>query len=364
MSRQGEDTEEENNYSNEEVDDNNISNENLFVNDEGMNLQKQNSLQQISLAKQAINITSNSLYENLNEFKLAQWGLQQINAIQNQYGISGGKAIQILSEINWQPEKLQDYVDKNFDKLFDSQEIQQQDKNKQIVANQDICPICLSISLIQSNEAITLSCNHKFCKSCFQNYVKSQIDKYGQQIIYKNCPRDGCKVYLDSKMLESVFKDINDKYKTNYTFTKFLLQEIEQNCNQIIKCLLLNCNLYLMVKQKKINLKTSQYNVKCANNHNFCSFCKFDAHKPLKCQFLAKWKSLLQGENQDYLNSICLNEWVNHKDFYSCNKYKAVSYTHLTLPTICSVQISVVAVSLKKKKRQREQTPTYKQVQK
>eukprot|EP00825_Cyclidium_porcatum_P016216 TRINITY_DN19322_c0_g1_i1.p2 TRINITY_DN19322_c0_g1~~TRINITY_DN19322_c0_g1_i1.p2 ORF type:complete len:145 (-),score=45.17 TRINITY_DN19322_c0_g1_i1:67-501(-) len=28
---------------------------------------------------------------------------------------------------------------------------------------------------------------------------------------------------------------------------------------------------------------------------------------------------------------------------------KAVSYTHLTLPTICSVQISVVAVSLKKK---------------
>eukprot|EP00825_Cyclidium_porcatum_P023675 TRINITY_DN2614_c0_g1_i4.p2 TRINITY_DN2614_c0_g1~~TRINITY_DN2614_c0_g1_i4.p2 ORF type:complete len:131 (+),score=25.33 TRINITY_DN2614_c0_g1_i4:2-394(+) len=28
----------------------------------------------------------------------------------------------------------------------------------------------------------------------------------------------------------------------------------------------------------------------------------------------------------------------------------AVSYTHLTLPTICSVQISVVAVSLKKKK--------------
>eukprot|EP00825_Cyclidium_porcatum_P004518 TRINITY_DN12130_c0_g1_i1.p1 TRINITY_DN12130_c0_g1~~TRINITY_DN12130_c0_g1_i1.p1 ORF type:complete len:100 (+),score=13.67 TRINITY_DN12130_c0_g1_i1:107-406(+) len=32
--------------------------------------------------------------------------------------------------------------------------------------------------------------------------------------------------------------------------------------------------------------------------------------------------------------------------------YGAVSYTHLTLPTICSVQISVVAVSVKKKKRE------------
>eukprot|EP00825_Cyclidium_porcatum_P005559 TRINITY_DN12713_c0_g1_i2.p1 TRINITY_DN12713_c0_g1~~TRINITY_DN12713_c0_g1_i2.p1 ORF type:complete len:133 (-),score=28.99 TRINITY_DN12713_c0_g1_i2:31-429(-) len=30
----------------------------------------------------------------------------------------------------------------------------------------------------------------------------------------------------------------------------------------------------------------------------------------------------------------------------------SVSYTHLTLPTICSVQISVVAVSLKKKKKE------------
>eukprot|EP00825_Cyclidium_porcatum_P022478 TRINITY_DN2474_c0_g1_i1.p3 TRINITY_DN2474_c0_g1~~TRINITY_DN2474_c0_g1_i1.p3 ORF type:complete len:114 (-),score=17.21 TRINITY_DN2474_c0_g1_i1:58-399(-) len=31
-----------------------------------------------------------------------------------------------------------------------------------------------------------------------------------------------------------------------------------------------------------------------------------------------------------------------------------VSYTHLTLPTICSVQISVVAVSLKKKKKKKD----------
>eukprot|EP00825_Cyclidium_porcatum_P052462 TRINITY_DN9951_c0_g1_i3.p1 TRINITY_DN9951_c0_g1~~TRINITY_DN9951_c0_g1_i3.p1 ORF type:complete len:253 (-),score=47.22 TRINITY_DN9951_c0_g1_i3:14-772(-) len=36
---------------------------------------------------------------------------------------------------------------------------------------------------------------------------------------------------------------------------------------------------------------------------------------------------------------------------------EAVSYTHLTLPTICSVQISVVAVSLKKKNRKEKDEP-------
>eukprot|EP00825_Cyclidium_porcatum_P007935 TRINITY_DN13983_c0_g1_i1.p2 TRINITY_DN13983_c0_g1~~TRINITY_DN13983_c0_g1_i1.p2 ORF type:complete len:237 (-),score=4.77 TRINITY_DN13983_c0_g1_i1:65-775(-) len=40
-----------------------------------------------------------------------------------------------------------------------------------------------------------------------------------------------------------------------------------------------------------------------------------------------------------------------------------VSYTHLTLPTICSVQISVVAVSLKKKKKKLMKTNTQKTTQ-
>eukprot|EP00831_Metopus_contortus_P030034 TRINITY_DN24686_c0_g1_i1.p2 TRINITY_DN24686_c0_g1~~TRINITY_DN24686_c0_g1_i1.p2 ORF type:complete len:129 (+),score=49.31 TRINITY_DN24686_c0_g1_i1:173-559(+) len=39
--------------------------------------------------------------------------------------------------------------------------------------------------------------------------------------------------------------------------------------------------------------------------------------------------------------------------------YNPVSYTHLTLPTILLVQISVVAVSLKKKKPQNQQLATY-----
>eukprot|EP00825_Cyclidium_porcatum_P047965 TRINITY_DN7908_c0_g1_i2.p2 TRINITY_DN7908_c0_g1~~TRINITY_DN7908_c0_g1_i2.p2 ORF type:complete len:135 (-),score=18.57 TRINITY_DN7908_c0_g1_i2:33-437(-) len=46
-----------------------------------------------------------------------------------------------------------------------------------------------------------------------------------------------------------------------------------------------------------------------------------------------------------------------HAEVYAPPMYSAlipVSYTHLTLPTICSVQISVVAVSLKKKKNRKK----------
>eukprot|EP00825_Cyclidium_porcatum_P036650 TRINITY_DN3918_c0_g3_i4.p1 TRINITY_DN3918_c0_g3~~TRINITY_DN3918_c0_g3_i4.p1 ORF type:complete len:441 (-),score=97.88 TRINITY_DN3918_c0_g3_i4:265-1587(-) len=48
---------------------------------------------------------------------------------------------------------------------------------------------------------------------------------------------------------------------------------------------------------------------------------------------------------------------------YLCRSYIPVSYTHLTLPTICSVQISVVAVSLKKKKKKRKKKKKKKRYQ-
>eukprot|EP00825_Cyclidium_porcatum_P005834 TRINITY_DN12866_c0_g1_i2.p2 TRINITY_DN12866_c0_g1~~TRINITY_DN12866_c0_g1_i2.p2 ORF type:complete len:130 (-),score=12.30 TRINITY_DN12866_c0_g1_i2:50-439(-) len=57
--------------------------------------------------------------------------------------------------------------------------------------------------------------------------------------------------------------------------------------------------------------------------------------------------------------------YLNVNSFSSPMYSASVSYTHLTLPTICSVQISVVAVSLKKKKQnkqiiERQKKPTEK----
>eukprot|EP00825_Cyclidium_porcatum_P025033 TRINITY_DN2732_c0_g1_i5.p1 TRINITY_DN2732_c0_g1~~TRINITY_DN2732_c0_g1_i5.p1 ORF type:complete len:130 (+),score=43.79 TRINITY_DN2732_c0_g1_i5:71-460(+) len=49
----------------------------------------------------------------------------------------------------------------------------------------------------------------------------------------------------------------------------------------------------------------------------------------------------------------CVQETEPCMSKYKQYTVKPVSYTHLTLPTICSVQISVVAVSLKKKKKKK-----------
>eukprot|EP00831_Metopus_contortus_P042479 TRINITY_DN3368_c0_g1_i1.p1 TRINITY_DN3368_c0_g1~~TRINITY_DN3368_c0_g1_i1.p1 ORF type:complete len:108 (+),score=14.86 TRINITY_DN3368_c0_g1_i1:99-422(+) len=53
-----------------------------------------------------------------------------------------------------------------------------------------------------------------------------------------------------------------------------------------------------------------------------------------------------------YSELNCVTAAANQLQAFTSNSHLPVSYTHLTLPTILLVQISVVAVSLKKKKKQ------------
>eukprot|EP00825_Cyclidium_porcatum_P045355 TRINITY_DN6880_c0_g1_i4.p1 TRINITY_DN6880_c0_g1~~TRINITY_DN6880_c0_g1_i4.p1 ORF type:complete len:424 (+),score=81.92 TRINITY_DN6880_c0_g1_i4:191-1462(+) len=66
---------------------------------------------------------------------------------------------------------------------------------------------------------------------------------------------------------------------------------------------------------------------------------------------IPKEKQLIQEQVQ---NSIQTRKQSLKMEGQQQIKEQAVSYTHLTLPTICSVQISVVAVSLKKKKKYKQ----------
>eukprot|EP00825_Cyclidium_porcatum_P022890 TRINITY_DN2515_c0_g1_i7.p1 TRINITY_DN2515_c0_g1~~TRINITY_DN2515_c0_g1_i7.p1 ORF type:complete len:107 (-),score=13.40 TRINITY_DN2515_c0_g1_i7:49-369(-) len=55
------------------------------------------------------------------------------------------------------------------------------------------------------------------------------------------------------------------------------------------------------------------------------------------------------AQTNSFTNFCITSSTINQRWMPSVDIIMSVSYTHLTLPTICSVQISVVAVSLKKK---------------
>eukprot|EP00831_Metopus_contortus_P031863 TRINITY_DN25883_c0_g1_i1.p1 TRINITY_DN25883_c0_g1~~TRINITY_DN25883_c0_g1_i1.p1 ORF type:complete len:109 (+),score=35.43 TRINITY_DN25883_c0_g1_i1:96-422(+) len=78
-------------------------------------------------------------------------------------------------------------------------------------------------------------------------------------------------------------------------------------------------------------------------------------------KFLSGEEVIIWQEYEDNIlknpeHTSMYNELVKTKGKDNVERRKAVSYTHLTLPTILLVQISVVAVSLKKKQQKKKQT--------
>eukprot|EP00825_Cyclidium_porcatum_P031693 TRINITY_DN33613_c0_g1_i1.p1 TRINITY_DN33613_c0_g1~~TRINITY_DN33613_c0_g1_i1.p1 ORF type:complete len:136 (-),score=14.47 TRINITY_DN33613_c0_g1_i1:49-456(-) len=114
----------------------------------------------------------------------------------------------------------------------------------------------------------------------------------------------------------------------------------------------------LSISQKKLQFKqfirqASDFNLSSLQPFNQCFHNKKDSLEE-HCS-IVHISICLQVKLIVYFNKELTQQRTYLFLFVLFPMYSAlipVSYTHLTLPTICSVQISVVAVSLKKKKEE------------
>eukprot|EP00825_Cyclidium_porcatum_P008911 TRINITY_DN14476_c0_g1_i1.p1 TRINITY_DN14476_c0_g1~~TRINITY_DN14476_c0_g1_i1.p1 ORF type:complete len:282 (-),score=63.22 TRINITY_DN14476_c0_g1_i1:52-897(-) len=97
--------------------------------------------------------------------------------------------------------------------------------------------------------------------------------------------------------------------------------------------------------------KTQQFLKNTIHSRSTVDQLKFRIKRIQQKQGIQKKSSLPQSSKSEINQSTSSNKKVLVSySARSQHNLDPVSYTHLTLPTICSVQISVVAVSLKKKK--------------
>eukprot|EP00825_Cyclidium_porcatum_P043264 TRINITY_DN6096_c0_g1_i4.p1 TRINITY_DN6096_c0_g1~~TRINITY_DN6096_c0_g1_i4.p1 ORF type:complete len:221 (-),score=57.50 TRINITY_DN6096_c0_g1_i4:42-704(-) len=140
-----------------------------------------------------------------------------------------------------------------------------------------------------------------------------QLIKKEKQLEYK-LEKARCRHNEALAQINLMKEDVNIARRERVIFSnvfKKLETDIKQSDEEFKK--------YLIIKMQKDEEKKTQ--------EEELTQLKKKAHKD-GMQFQSQYQSLLEQTQE------------------------AVSYTHLTLPTICSVQISVVAVSLKKKKQQ------------
>jgi len=190
------------------------------------------------------------------------------------------------------------------------------DENIILIEQKFNCCICYD----SYYNGYSLSCNHIFCKNCYQEYLNDKImDIYSCLKI--TCPYYKCTHHINKHILSQIMEP---KYFAIYD--KHVAQNYIIKHNKSMKyCPQINCNIISMG-----NFYTKS--ITCICSYEYCFQCHNVNHLPSSCQDYQNWQNNveLSIDNNTWLvantkkcpkcfTNIEKNEGCNHMTCKNCN---------------------------------------------
>ena len=205
------------------------------------------------------------------------------------------------------------------------------------------CDVCLSDC--DSSMMLRLDCGHLFCAECVEETVKQKVyDR--QQVMF--CLSDSCDVIIPDDHVLKLLTEEQDRVK----FQNLIFESYVQNKKNLRWCPGTDCNRIFKIK----TFFSTAVDVGCSRcNVNLCFKCRKEPHEPLECDIMKVWLGKQLGSsltdmwlraftkqcpkcdvpiNKDggcnhmqckecahHFCWICLHEWKEHDDYYSCNRF-------------------------------------------
>ena len=169
---------------------------------------------------------------------------------------------------------------------------------------EDDCDVCMANKKV--NMYLSLKCEHKFCRECWENYLKEKINN--GNVIDIKCMDASCKEILIQgdvrKILVKNEKELYSKYK------RFLKNKIKENSVQGKKykhCPKENCDEIVLE-----NPKTKF--VECAKGHQFCFECLDKWHENKKCNKNSDTEKFYKWKNKKHTKECPNCQYVIEKN--------------------------------------------------
>ena len=205
----------------------------------------------------------------------------------------------VLVYYDWNFDKLSEYWFDNMEKIQIESHITQSEESKKEIENffqknnlpSNICLICYSE--FDSENAISLKCNHKICKECYIEYITNKLETEPNSILMTPCPLKGCNLNLT----RSIFKKCITEKKYQLIFAKSLVRNFISRNNNIKPCPNPRCNLSIKVP---VSLAKE---IKCDCGWNFCFLCLEESHTPCDCEMAKLWRESTRekGSGEDFI---------------------------------------------------------------
>ncbi|ORY88042.1 hypothetical protein BCR35DRAFT_301941 [Leucosporidium creatinivorum] len=211
-----------------------------------------------------------------------------------------------------------------------------------------VCEVCYDE---MAQETLALSCDHRFCKSCYAQYVTSKVVDEGESRRIQ-CMGSKCNVIVDEKTVELlVEEEVLERYRSllNRTYvddSTSLRWCPAPNCDYALKC-------HILPRQLDSIIPT----VQCSCLHTFCFGCGDADHRPCCCPIVRRWlkKCADDSETSNWISAntkectkchstieknggcnhmtcksckwefcwVCMGPWSEHGTaWYNCSRYE------------------------------------------
>jgi len=262
----------------------------------------------------------------------------------------------LLNHFRWDKEKLMErYYDGDQEKLFCEARVVNpfakpaaksvKKVNRRPGPNLEECEVCVSI--LPSSVMSGLECGHRFCHTCWTEYLTMKImsEGIGQTIA---CAAHGCDVLIDDATVMRLLPDTKVRLKYQHLITNSFVE-----CNRLLRwCPSPDCSSVIRVQHVESRPVT------CRCGHTFCFACGHNWHEPVRCTLLKKWikKCDDDSETSNWISAntkecpkckatiekdggcnhmvcknshcktefcwVCLGPWEPHgTSWYNCNRY-------------------------------------------
>ncbi|KAI0075885.1 hypothetical protein K474DRAFT_1599120 [Panus rudis PR-1116 ss-1] len=216
-----------------------------------------------------------------------------------------------------------------------------------------VCPICFDDS---QAEFRSLTCEHNFCKECWNAYVVSKVRTEAEHWI--TCMAEGCSLVAPDDFVRDVLADDSQTWER---FQELLVRHFV-SCNPNLKyCPYPSCtNAVSCPAASTKSALTQIVPIVCcgaSDKHKFCFGCPIDSdHRPVICAVAKMWLQKCQDDSEtaNWIKSntkecskcqstieknggcnhmtckkckyefcwVCMGPWSEHGTaWYSCNRY-------------------------------------------
>ena len=145
-----------------------------------------------------------------------------------------------------------------------------------------VCRICCDDT--PPSEALSLGCGHQFCKTCYREYLRNQVND-GPSCIRAHCPEHKCCQAVPRAFFTALLDEpISERY------SMFVMRNYIETSKNMRYCPAPGC--------AKVAIGSGVTKVNCTCSNPFCFRCGEEAHDPCSCIQLSEWSLKCSNESE------------------------------------------------------------------